>query len=191
MKKRTLTYITSITRPLTSSTNTQELAIENGNWWTRKKRSSSTPHLWIPTKIVQSVVIYDPLKEIFKRNYGIDVRKAFSILEYASSLSLFSCLVFANSASEISIKWLYFPQVNSCIRFHAIGKPWMMISAWRMNTPTVHVHGRGRKKDNNPPIEQTPRIGKEGKEMTVSRKGKETRSVSMCGVYGDGGWVVE
>ena len=59
-----------------------------------------------------------------------------------------------------------------------------------MNTPTLRVHGWVRKKGNNPPIKQTPRIGKEGKEMINARKGKDmTRSVRMCGVYGDGGRV--
>ena len=59
-----------------------------------------------------------------------------------------------------------------------------------MNTPTLRVQGWVRKKGNNPPIKQTPRIGKEGKEMMNARKGKDTtRSVRMCGVYGDGGRV--
>ena len=54
----------------------------------------------------------------------------------------------------------------------------------------MRVHGWVRKKGNNPPIKQTPRIGKEGKEMINARKGKDmTRSVRMCGVYGDGGRV--
>ena len=54
----------------------------------------------------------------------------------------------------------------------------------------MRVHGWVRKKGNNPPIKQTPRIGKEGKEMMNARKGKDmTRSVRMCGVHGDGGRV--
>ena len=54
----------------------------------------------------------------------------------------------------------------------------------------MSVHGWVRKKGNNPPIKQTPRIGKEGKEMMNARKGKDTtRSVRICVVYGDGGRV--
>ena len=54
----------------------------------------------------------------------------------------------------------------------------------------MRVQGRARKKGNNPPIKQTPRSGKERKEMINARKGKATtRSVRMRGVYGDGGRV--
>lgn len=61
-----------------------------------------------------------------------------------------------------------------------------------MNTPTVRVHGWVRKKGSNPPIKQTLRIGKEGREIMKARKGKDmTRSFRRCGVYGDGGRVAE
>ena len=67
-----------------------------------------------------------------------------------------------------------------------------MTSVGRTNTPTVRIHGWARKKGNSPPIKQTLRIGKWGREIMKARKGKEmTRSVRMCGVYGDGGRVGE
>ena len=65
---------------------------------------------------------------------------------------------------------LFLPPCHRRPQLEGIGRPWM-ISAWRSNSPTVRVHGWARKKgNNNPPIKQTPRIGKEGKEMTNAMK---------------------
>lgn len=110
--------------------------------------------------------------------------------DLSSSLSFSFCLAtLSNHTFHVRSRCTLYP--SSSIRFRATGRP-CIISVWRMNTPTVRVHGWVRKKGSNPPIKQTPRIGKEGREIMKVRKGKDmTRSVSRCGVYGDGGRVTE